>query len=217
MRSIMMESARENGRDLLSDEKFNKLLDHRVEFLTNNTKDLKQIFATLYIHHIDEGGKLAQTLAVFPEFPKTPEERQAMVKDSIKELVKAFAKDDETIGFRPLAAFFVAEAWAKKFEDGKVPDDIKSPSSYKDKKEIIVLTGSTIDQRKCGAVFNIKRTPKNKYLIPELNLFQPYAGNQKKPLFETDNILDIFWKSAAKENLNIIGRKDEKPNKKNNG
>lgn len=74
-------------------------------------------------------------------------------------------------GLHPVATFLICEAWVKQFDQ----DSEQRPVEHcDDKKEILVVTGMTLDKRTNLAMMDIQRVQDNKIWLrnPEIQLYE---------------------------------------------
>jgi len=118
-------------------------------------------------------------------------------------------------GFRPEAIFFSSEAWVKatsKEEYQKVASGDKNVRDYPDKEEVIIIAGTTVDNRNNLASIEVKRSTKEGNIFPGRVMVQKYnPKDNERGNVAISNLARYFYQGFA----SVFFAKD-KLNKKDN-
>jgi hypothetical protein len=174
---------RQVGRELISDAEFNHLLMNALEWAGQYMEGEESISPHLMAFYAPGEGDYIMSVFVTPGF----EDDESKVMTMAAMGVKAAEGDD------PLAAvFLITEAWMSTRPEGEGLPDVP-PSEDPERVEVIIISGSTIDQRQNQAVVRMERREGLMYAGEVMSA--PFIDDGKDTL--QNYMLMRFWRSYA--------------------
>ncbi len=174
---------RQIGRELISDAEFNHLLMSALEWAGQYMDGEEFISPHLMAFYAQADGNYGLSVFVTPGFEDDESKASTMVTMGVK------AAEGDT----PLAAaFLVAEAWMSTRPEGEGLPDVP-PSEDPERVEVVIISGSTIDQRQNQAVV---RTERREGLMHAGEVISaPFIDDGEDTL--QNYMLMRFWRSYA--------------------
>lgn len=185
-----MKNLDEAAQEVIADEEFNEVMETELDSIMAE-KDLEEVSQRLLIY---TRSKSSDELSLIPVvfgggMPDDSEERQKVMFGLGSKLAEEHFYADE-VADNPVAVIFVTEAWTidHELEPGK------RVSEHDDRKEVVVVTGMTIDGRTNVAMLNIERDSKKKLKLT-LDKFMPHRPGTKSKM--ESNLLKAFFGGVA--------------------
>lgn len=181
----------------MNTKEFNEELSALVKVLSNTLNDGKHKGwdTTIFLVGRDKQGNMDKFFAVIPNLPDTSRDKHDLLFSGGATIAK------ERPDWNLEAVYIASEAWLKKFNKELDDYDGRRIAHYKDKQEVIVVSGMSTTRLTNFAVCNIIRDDENYMLMgnPEFT----YAG---EGLQMENNLVDSFikgWFSVRDENRNV--------------
>lgn len=178
------EMIRKATQIILPDEQFNLHLDQHVQLIDKIIEDKqKTIIPTLIFHFFND-----PVIKIAPIIIGGDAEDFANNKyTSIEKIGYQMGKQDKMVK----VVFFLSEAWVRAFKDMEEFEKAGKPIRHmEDKKEVLVLTGLTIDMRANGFMVIVDRGKDGEFIEKE-RVTQHY-GVEGKDTMESDLLLAFY-------------------------
>ena len=180
----MKDDVRQTGRQLISDGDFNRLLMDILDWTGRYMDGEEAISPHLLAFYALPDGRYDVNVLVSPGFVDG-EAKETMAVMGVKA-----AEGDE-----PLAAvFLVTEAWMSQRE-ARAGEPVVPPSQDPERVEIVIISGSTIDQRQNQVIVRTEREEGRMHAGEVISA--PYIDDGEDEL--ENRILAHFWRSYAEE------------------
>lgn len=137
-----------------------------------------------------EAGKSEKTVAVLADMPDSHEDRIDVFRMLGK---KAYQELSNNGDLHPMSIHFISEAWIKQMEKGEEPD--RKVSEYDDKEEVVIVVGSTLDQRHNMATIKVDRDSRGQLVLGDTESHY-YTGPEDQGEYP---LLNAFYKQYTLE------------------
>jgi len=180
----LKDDVRQTGRQLISDGDFNRLLMDILDWTGRYMDGEEAISPHLLAFYALPDGRYDVNVLVSPGFVDG-EAKETMAVMGVKA-----AEEDG-----PLAAvFLVTEAWMSQRE-ARAGGPVVPPSQDPERVEIVIISGSTIDQRQNQVIVKTER--ENGRMHAGEVISAPYIDDDEDEL--QNRMLAHFWRSYAEE------------------
>ncbi len=173
---------RQKGRELISDYKFNQLLEQLVEQHRKKVKEATITNIPTQLVLIEKQAEsYTKQIIVFADLDFDTRYKTIYGAGELARKNKC----------HPVAVFFISEMWAKFSTKDKPLVSSRPLEDYADKQELFCLVGMTSDDRKNFASLTVNRI-KNRILLPKNGITLAFFSGKKNPIHS--ELIEQFYK-----------------------